>query len=196
MTRPDSEGQRAAPPGRSRRRRWRTGRARSGCASSAGDRRERVTLHERRELRMRLRRRLERARGAGSSSTTSSRACAPASGSRTRRTAARVDRLRARADLPRVRVLVAAGEDRGRDRRQADRRQHAGRLPLAADASPAAVLRATTGSTRSTASCACASRRTSCARPRSCARAIAAGAELRDRRGRRIAPLGLASIRS
>ena len=143
MTRPDSEGHAGRPPaGQITTSTLADGTHAFRLRFQAGDRRERVTLHERRDCscgcgggwnertaRVELDNILARVRAG----VWPSRA--------TRRTGRHVDRLRARAHLPRVRLLVADGEDRGRDRRQADRRQHAGRLPLAADRSPAALLR-------------------------------------------------------
>jgi hypothetical protein len=111
----------------------------------ARGRRESVTLHERRTVPVRVWRRLGRAvctsrarqhRCGSPRGGLDPRRAAPASGGGGRRGGA------AHSDLSRVRVLLAADEDRRRARGQADRGEHQTRLPLAPARASAAVLRA------------------------------------------------------
>ena len=151
----------------------------------ARGRRESVTLHERARcdadaaVAGTSARRVE-------SSATSSRASALGSGPARRRIRGwRRTPRRRREPVPTFHEYASwwlTGEDRGRDRRQADRREHAGRLPLAPARASAAVLRRPAGSTRSTAESACASRRHKLRE--------SAGAADRDRRRRRRSATG------
>ena len=165
MTRPDSEGQAGRPPaGRSRRRPWRTGRACSGCASGrrparAGDRSTNGATA------MRMRRRMERAHRQVELDNILARVRAGVW--RKREPPAAASCRRAVPDLPRVRVGVAAGKIAG----------VLGDRPIDANTEADYRWRLTRHLlpffgqyrwTRSTASCASRSRRTSCGRPPSC----------------------------
>ena len=111
----------------------------------ARGRRESVTLHERARCRLRMWRWLGRAVGA--SRARQHRCASPRWGLDARRAASADGGAGRRSgavhsDLPRVRVLLASGEDRRRARRQADRGEHQTGLPLAPARASAAVLRA------------------------------------------------------
>ncbi len=118
-------------------------------------------------------------------------ASAPASGaSATLRRPSRASR----SDLPRVRVRLAAVEDRRCPRRPADRHEHRDRLPLA----PRQHLLPFFGEYRLDeidADLCVAFKAHKLQEAAELRRAIAAGAVLRDRRGRRVRPLGPALIR-
>ena len=108
---------------------------------------------------------------------------------------ATADAATASADVPRVRVGVAAGEDRRGARRPADRHQHRDRLPLAPRAATCCRSSASTAWTRSTPSLCLAFKAHKLREAAELRAAIAAGAVLREPNGRRQQPLGPASIR-
>src|SRR5689334_10250653 len=78
--------------------------------------------------------------------------------------------------------------------READRREHGGRLSLAADSAPAAVLCRVSPYAIDRELCA-AFKAHKLKEAGELRAALAAGADLRDRRGRRLRPLSAASLR-